>query len=215
MKKIFILSFLIIFCFFVGYAQDKKVEFGIQSGYSYNMPKGTDANAVTGSLNGIHVGPIMNFKIDEMFGIQTGLLYNYFNSINKYNVVLNNWSQSNTTAHYFDLPLRLQYTVPLADDFYVHVLAGPNFNYGINKHMNIERVVNKKVVDDLTEKGENIYANKNEYSPLDLQFGIGVAVQYYHFSVRAGYDWGLTDRNTTSSTSFKANDIKLGIAYTF
>lgn len=215
MKKIILSGLFFSFIALSGIAQDKKVEFAVEGGYAYNMPKGSDNIAAAVNLNGLYLGPTVNLKINESWGVHTGLLYSYFQKVNKYAVVLDNWRQSNTKAQFIDLPVRLQFTYPLADDFSLHLLAGPNLNYGLNKHVNSEIVVNKDIVSSMTVKGDNIFADHNTYSPLDLQFGVGVAVQYYKISVQAGYDWGLLDRNITSSDKFKTNEIKLGIAYTF
>ncbi|MGC3977076.1 MAG: porin family protein [Paludibacteraceae bacterium] len=215
MKKIILSTLLAVCVALMGFAQDKKTEFGVQGGYSYNMPKGTDYDAVTGNSNGFHVGPVVNFNINEALAFHTGLLYNYFKSTQKIIIVLNNWTQYKTYTHQLDMPLRLQYSIPLADDLQVRLLAGPSLDFALNKYVNKEIVVDKKVVEKLTEKGDNLYSDHNTYSPLDLQFGIGVALHYYHFSVMAGYDWGLLDRNISTSYKFRANDIKLSIAYTF
>lgn len=216
MKKIILSSLLIgLFTLSVLAQNEKKVEFGLKTGYAYNMPKGTDASVTKFNLNGIYAGAVLNFKMNESFGIQSGLSYSYFSNLNKYNVVLDNWSQYQSIAHYLDLPIRFRFTYPLADDFNLHLLAGPNLNYGLNKHVDLERVVNKKVASELTVKGDNIYSETSTYSPLDLQFGIGVGIQYYKITLHAGYDWGLLDRNITKDNTFKANDIKVGISYTF
>ncbi len=215
MKK-FIVAFLVILSLFPAVqAQDKKVNFGLQAGYSYNMPKETTAAI---NLNGFHAGPIISYNINETLGIQTGLLYNYFSKksvLDSESIkATGTWRQNNTNAQYLDLPLRFQYSISLADDFYIRLLAGPNFNYGLKKQFFFERYADNKLISGYPELKIDYYNNNPNYSRFDLQFGIGVAVQYYGFSIRAGYDWGLLDRDKTTN-SFKANDIKLGIAYTF
>lgn len=214
MKRKILTALLALTLVFTISAQDKKVNFGLQAGYSYNMPKETTAAI---NLNGFHVGPIISYNINETLGIQTGLLYNYFTNkrvLDSESIkATGTWRQNNTKAQYIDLPLRFQYSISLADDFYIRLLAGPNFNYGLNKQFFFERYAENKLQSGYPQLMLDYYKSAN-YSRFDLQFGIGVAVQYYSFSIRAGYDWGLLDRDKTTN-SFKANDIKLGIAYTF
>lgn len=214
MKKIIVFTFVLFSIYSAVLAQDKKVNFGLQAGYSYNMPK-INTVKYPDNLNGFHLGPIISYNINETIGIQSGLLYNYSSGIYKEAVVLDSWRQYKTKFQSIDLPLRAQYSIGLADDFFLKLLIGPNFNFGLNRVTDYEVIKDKQViyVANVSSKGENIYNNSN-YSRFDVQFGIGVAVQYYGFSIRAGYDWGLLDRDKTTN-SFKANDIKLGIAYTF
>lgn len=213
-KHIFVIS-LLLAGFSTLFAQDevKKTEFGLQAGYSYDMPKGTDSQ-VSGYLNGLHFGPVLNLNINEMFGFQTGLLYNYYNSKVVSYKVLQNWKQANITLQGVDIPFRFKYTAPVAEDLYAEVFAGPNVNLAISKTTDTQYVVNGSVSDNLTEKGDNIYATK-DYQIFDLQFGAGAGIRYLNFKLSTEYNWGIFNRTLKDNKTFRANDIKVGLAYYF
>lgn len=208
------IAFIILLSFST-FAQ-KKVEVGVLGGYSYAMPK-TTASQLAGNLNGFHLGPLVQYNINEKIGIQTGALYNYNNSIITKNSVgtSGTWKQNRVIGQSLDIPLHAVYSVPLADDFYVQIGAGPNFNYALNKYKQTEYYVESKIVDRLTEKGTSIYASPSNFNPLDVQAGLSVGLRYTGVSLRASYDWGITDRDKTTDGKNRENNIKISIGYTF
>ena len=215
MKK-FIIPVL-SFAFFVGSlcAQDKKVEFSLRGGFSYNMPK--TANDTLFSTAGVHVGPLITFNLNEALGIQTGVLYNYTAA---HNILINlreatgNWIQNRAETQSIDVPVRLQYTLTLTDEVLIHLMAGPNFNYGLSYTVQKEDYANNQMSAGYPKLIKDYYASSLNNSRFDAQFGIGLGIQYLHYSLTAGYDWGLLDRDPTSG-KFKTNSIKIGLAYTF
>lgn len=194
----------------VTFAQ-KKVEFGVQGGYSYNIPKPLQLN-FNSNMSGFHFGPLLKYNINEKVGIQSGMMFNYFQNSIKSTVVLNNWYNNKTIAYNIDLPIRAEYKYPLADDFYLLLFAGPNFNYAINRNVKKETVVNKKVI--LTTPEPNIY-DSGDYSPFDAQLGFGLGLRYMGVSVRGSYDIGLLDQNKAADVKLRSNDMKLTFSYSF
>lgn len=217
MKKIIISIFVLIFMTLGGFAQDKKVEIGLQVGYGYDMPK--PANDTVLNSNGFYGGPIVKFKINETFGIQTGILYNYYSATNLMSSLsVKNltgvWTQFRNTSQYLDFPIKMSYTVPLADEFSIDLLVGPNLNVGLNRKVYYDSYADNKLLVGYPHIVKDYYSQTSDILPLDVQFGIGAAIYYNHFSVRAGYDWGLLDRDKSANT-LKGNNIKIGLAYTF
>ncbi|MHB9055050.1 MAG: porin family protein [Paludibacteraceae bacterium] len=205
-------------------AQDKKVEFGLTGGYGYTMPKLKDSRTTKvpaiddNSLNGFHFGPMVKFNLDEKISLQTGLLFNHFSgiSINSSQLALKKlgtWYQQKTSLTAFDLPLRIMYSMPLADEFNFFLFAGPNLNYGLNKVTVTEQYVDKKL--DSSSDGTNIYESPGNYNRLDVQMGAGLGVQYMGVSIRGSYDWGILNRTTLEKATLRSNDIKVSVGYTF
>ncbi len=209
-------------------AQDKKVEFGIMAGYGHTIPRVKDSrsdevkqttrlNINQDNLNGFHVGPILKFNFSEQMGFQTGLLFNYFSGMRNDELALKEatgtWKQSKTVYSALDLPLRVVYSMTLAEEFSVFLFGGPNLNYSLNKTTSIEYYVSNNFSRE--EKGPNIYDTPSEFSALDLQMGAGLGIKYYGVSIRAGYDWGILNRTTIDDVSLRSNDIKVSLAYTF
>ena len=213
-NRLLTIAFVILLSFSI-FAQ-KKVEVGVLGGYSYAMPK-TTASQLAGNLNGFHLGPLVQYNINEKIGIQTGALYNYNNSIITKNSVgtSGTWKQNRVIGQSLDIPLHAVYSVPLADDFYVQIGAGPNFNYALSKYQQKENYLNSKIENSLTEKGTSIYASPSNFNPLDVQAGLSVGLRYTGVSLRASYDWGITDRDKTTDGKNRENNIKISIGYTF
>lgn len=208
-------------------AQDKKVEFGLMAGYGHTMPRVKDSRSDAVKLshphninqdnqNGFHVGPIVKFNFSEQMGFQTGLLYNYFGGTRNNEEALKKatgtWKQHKTVYSGIDLPLRLVYSMTLAEELNVFLFAGPNLNYSLSKTTSTEYYVSNKF--NREEKGTNIY-DTTDFSALDLQMGAGLGIKYYGISIRAGYDWGILNRTTLDDLTLRSNDIKVSLAYTF
>lgn len=216
----FLFTLLIATFTFTLFAQ-KKVEFGLQGGYSYTMPKlkgdnlSTDLKQLWGNnLSGLNIGPMVRFTINENVGIQSGLLFSYFANSVKNTVVGNNWFNIRTSAYGLDIPIRAEYMYPLADDFYLLLFAGPNLNYAIDKHIVRETVVDGKVASDLTVTKPNAY-DSGDYSPFDAQLGFGAGVRYLGITIRASYDFGILDRAKSPDYTLRSNDIKVSLGYYF
>lgn len=221
--RISISVLLVLFFAFTVQAQDKKVEFGIMAGYGHTMPRLKDSRIEKSpmineyNLNGFHAGPIVVFNVGEQASIQTGILYNYFRGIQNDRAALKNvfgvWEQSKTIYSAIDLPLRLMYSVTLADEFSFFMFAGPNLNYSINKVTSTEYYVSNKL--NKEDSQSNIYKAPSDYRAMDLQMGAGLGVQYYGVLLRAGYDWGILNRTKLDDATLRANDIKVSLGYTF
>lgn len=210
-------------------AQEKKVEWGISAGYGYTMPRAKDARSAaqkqnstlslnTDNLNGFHVGPIVTINASEYIGFQTGVLFNHFEarSIDKSQQALKSttgtWFQRKTEMQAFDLPVRLMYYIPMAEDLTVFVSGGPNINYALRKVTNTQYYVEHKL--GKTDTGANSYES-GHFKALDLQLGIGLGIRFHGLSVRGGYDWGILNRVTDENVTHRANDLKVSLAYTF
>ena len=161
---------------------------------------------------------MITYNINEMFGIQAGLLYNYYSSV----ILLDNismkrngtWKQNKSVAQYIDLPLRFQYNAILTDEMTVHLFAGPNFNYALSRVVNFERYTNNKINAGYPHTLKDYYSSSSYFKPFDVQFGLGASIQYLKYSLIVNYDWGLLDKDK-SFIKFKENNIKVGVAYTF
>ena len=197
-------------------AQDKKIEFSLKGGYSYNMPN-TASDTLYNSA-GVHFGPMMTFNINESFGIQASLLYNYYTTkkiIKDYrDAGENNIDQKRIIAQYIDIPIKFQYKAILTDDINAYINAGPNLNYGLTQKVYYESFRDNQIVVTESNTTDDYYANSTRHLPFDLKFGVGVSLQYLKYSIYGTYDWGLLDRDK-SSLKYKENNIKIGIAYTF
>ncbi len=219
MRKINVLIISLIATFLISLnvlGQEKKIEIAVAGGYSINAPKIKDKN--TNNLKGYHVGALLSYNFNELVGIQTGALYNYGSGVSIGKGQLNlkrsigTWKQTKTVFSAIDIPLKVVYSYMLAEEFYLQLFAGPNFNIGLNKQDNIEHYY--KNDKRKTDEGVNIYTT-DDYSNFDVQLGAGIGVQWLGFGLRGGLDFGLLNRNKIKDASYKANDIKITLSYKF
>ncbi len=213
--KLIIFSFSFFLFATVVTAQEKKVEFSIAGGYSGHTSK--VKNEANHNLNGFHVGGFFTYNINETLGVQTGILYN-----TTFGVVVprdqiflkkqGTWHQTKTQFNALDIPLKLVYSHMLAEDFYIQLLAGPNFNWALKKQAEREEFIDHKL--NTSVKEQNIY-ELDGYSRLDLQFGAGLGLQWKGIGLSFKYDWGLFNRTTLPNHTYKANDLKITLSYKF
>jgi len=194
------LSLVALAAFFV---MGANAQVGLQAGYSSESQKttgtllGLTASSTT-TLNGFHVGPVIDMNIQGPVGFQTGLLYNYLTATDIDNKKI--------VAHEVDLPVRLTVAFPLTSEVSIFAFGGPNVNYAISQK---------------TDNGDNIYTLKNPLndkkilSPFDFQLGVGGGLKWNKLTLRAGYDWGMFNKTSVDIATFKSNVFKAGIAYTF
>ena len=121
--------------------------------------------------------------------------------------------QTKTQLTALDIPLRLVYSLTLAEELDVLLYIGPNLNYSLSKTSNTERYVSNSL--SKVEPGENIYERPSNFKALDLQLGVGLGLKFYGLSLRAGYDWGVLNRTTLDDVKLRSNDIKVSLGYTF
>jgi len=78
MKKIIVLSTLVMFSYVIGFAQDKTLQFGLSFSPNVSWFKSNDKGAESnGARLGYNFGPIISINFSENFSVETGLfVYN-------------------------------------------------------------------------------------------------------------------------------------------
>ncbi len=152
-----------------------------------------------------------------MLGLQTGLLYSQSSGVivpqdQVHLKKIGTWHQTKTEFTAFDTPLRIVYSYMLAEDFYIQLFFGPNFNWGLSRTETTEHFNRNNKWK--TDTGINIY-KKDDYSRFDLQLGGGTGLQWKGIGLSFRYDWGLLNRTSLPNMTYKANDLKITISYKF
>ncbi|VBB48036.1 conserved exported hypothetical protein [uncultured Paludibacter sp.] len=177
-------------------------QFGLQAGYStQNQTTSVDGNeAGSNSISGFYIGPVYEMSVQGPVSLTYGLLYSYLTG--------DHWSSllpdPKMVGHQLDLPVRVQFGFPVAEDISLIGFAGPNFSFVVS-----EKVGDTNLADVKMENG------KKKYSPFDVQLGLGAGVKFKMLTLKASYDWGMLDRENSDTQTIKANDLKIGIAYNF
>ncbi|MDD3079342.1 MAG: porin family protein [Paludibacter sp.] len=172
---------------------------GIQIGYIQSTTE--NGNPLHASiLNGVRAGFIYENGILDHLSLQYGLNYSYLSGSTSA------LTEYRTTSHELDIPLRISYGLPISNNFKTFIYAGPNFSYAIS---------NKSKTTLLGQEVEsNLYEENSDYTPFNIQMGIGGGVILNNTFIKVGYDWGLSDLNKTTDVVTKTNRFTVSVGYT-
>ncbi len=182
---------LLAFAFAVGMAKAQVVEVGYLSL--------SDGYKNSNNLTGLYVGATYDMNIQGPISIHYGLLYNYAKNSEEVLKI-----ERKSTFHALEIPVRAVLTFPM-DKLRLSIFAGPNFNIGIKKEIELKSKFGTKTISE--------YDN-DDYSRFNLQLGGGVAIRYDRLGIKASYDFGLTKLLKDVDES-KIDAFKVGIFYNF
>jgi len=198
MKKI--LNLLILIAIFSAFNTVNSYSQRFQIGYINSENKTVMSSSITSKVNlqGIQIGPTYQMELTNNISANTGLLYSFQFGEATY------IASTKISAHNIDLPKHFTLNIPINKDLKCFAYSGPNFTYEIAK--NAETTILGFVTT------QDFYDDKNLIH-FNLQAGVGGGLTYKKISLKAGYDWGLTDRYKASGTSLNTNSFKASINY--
>ncbi|MBP8944714.1 MAG: PorT family protein [Paludibacteraceae bacterium] len=180
--------------------------FGVQAGYSNSTTFIGEGDTLS-NLNGFHVGPIAELRIQGPFSLRYGLFYNYQTGTKTFNLIK---TKMTTTFHSVDIPVHLAFTIPTGSPVGVFVFGGPSFNVGISKKTTIK--VDSKSLEpiDYYKTDDN---GDSRQSRFDIQMGVGAGIKLQNLQFRLSYDWGLLDTNNSDNYSLTRDELKASVAF--
>lgn len=202
MNKTIKLSFLVTLLTISGilYSQTYRLEIG------YNNPVRLGSNVSKTYFNGIKIGGTAEFDLKNNLSLLTGVLYNvvYSDKIQGYPDSATVTYQ--TFGHFLDIPLQITYSYPLTKNLRLFAFAGPTFDIGLFQ--------NTKIINDQKYNSENPYyvapGSFNLYNSssgsymlnrINLQIGVGGGVQWKKYLLKAGYDFGLNNLDSSGANT--------------
>lgn len=200
MKKTFAIIAVVAAMFFAGNANAQTL--GINLGYAPQTTTNFTPGEMAGFFGGVNYNHVLSGNIGLSFGGQ--LRYNYKKTTN---TVL---SATQTTTHtqlLIDVPVLLNFAIPLGGNARLAVYAGPVLSYALNGNTNIsENVLN-------TSNDYKWYGNSSNYKQFDLLGAVGAALEFQQFRLFGGYRMGLLDINKSEKTTSKTSGIFVGLGY--
>ena len=200
MKKTFAIIAVVAAMFFAGNANAQTL--GINLGYAPQTTTNFTPGEMAGFFGGVNYNHVLSGNIGLSFGGQ--LRYNYKKTTN---TVL---SASQTTTHtqmLIDVPVLLNFAIPLGSNARLAVFAGPVLSYALNGNTNIsENVLN-------TSNDYKWYGDNSNYKQFDLLGAVGAALEFQQFRLFGGYRMGLLDINKSEKTTSKTSGIFVGLGY--
>ncbi|MBR6309795.1 MAG: PorT family protein, partial [Paludibacteraceae bacterium] len=130
------------------------VKVGAEFGYDCVIE--TAETGESGSLDGLHVGPVFHFGFNENLGIKSGLLYHYAaDGAKAYGV------RTSVRMHTLQIPVQFAYTYNFNDNFGLYGFAGPKFDVGV-------ALFNRTKNNDGKVYKYNDYTGKEKYDGKDI-----------------------------------------------
>ena len=155
----------------------------------YNNPSQYGTNFSTTYFNGIKVGLTTECPIMNNLSLLSGVLYNFVYSDKLQVYASSTYTFYSTSGHFIDIPLQIAYTYPVSNTLKFSGFVGPVLNIGISQKKSTFSTVPgiSTVFNDLSYT--------SDLNLLDLQLGLGLGVQWKHYQLKGGYDFGLLNIN--------------------
>ena len=167
---------------------------GLKAGYNMATAKfGSKYQGTTGSIDGFHVGMTADFRLDNSFYLNTGLIYSskgytyeyYYNDIDE-----------KGNCQCLDIPLMASIRLPLGKMVKLMLNAGPYTALAIGG----------KVKDNWNDSEESFSTAYNGFD-YGLQAGLGLIIRH-HIVIGVDYQLGL-------GSAYSNRNLMLGVGYRF
>lgn len=212
MKQPFKLSFLFLFSLiFINVAAQK---YGIEAGFV--QPKQFGSQFSTTYFNGGRLGGSVEFELKNNFSLLSGALYSLVYSNKSQYYSTSDSVNYKTYNHSLDIPIQVQYSLPLSKNFKFFAFTGPNISIGLAQPQKVTATLS----DDTKQRMATIiptnmkpfvrlesdsYANndlyvKNMIQRINLQISIGGGVQFKNYKLKGGYDFGINSINKVDTS---------------
>ncbi len=200
MKKSILIIAVTAALLFAGKANAQSL--GINLGYAPQTTTNFTPGEMAGFFGGVNYNHVLSGNIGLSFGGQ--LRYNYKKTAT---TVLSATTTTTHTQMLIDVPVLLNFAIPMGSDARIAIFVGPVLSYALNGNTNIsENVLN-------TSNDYKWYGDHSNYKQFDLLGAAGVALEFQAFRLFGGYRLGLLDINKSEKTTSKTSGIFVGLGY--
>ncbi|MBR3412139.1 MAG: PorT family protein [Bacteroidales bacterium] len=191
-------------------------QLGVNVGYApVTLSTATTIGNTTSEMNGFFAGVTYNYGIGKDLGVAFGLQgrYNIKTSTGSANfVVVSGNDKSTTTQLLLDVPVLLNYSLPLGSAR-LSAFAGPTFSYAVYGNTHVTSTTTILGSSSTTETDYAMYGDNSVNSRLDITAAFGLQFQYGDFRLFGGYRIGLTDLNTNDNLKTTSSGLFVGLGY--
>lgn len=209
--------FSVVFLFFSIAAGLVAQKYSVEAGYVQQQRYGKQFK--TDYYDGFKVGANLQYDLKHNFSLLTGGLYQFLYSDNTQYYATHDSVNVNykTMSHSIEIPLQVQYSIPVSKNFKFFAYAGPNISIGLFQPQKVTASLPADVkADILSVLPENMkpfirlesesYANNDLYKKsiiqrINLQMSIGGGAQYKNYRLKSGYDFGINSINKIDSNN--------------
>lgn len=201
------------------FAGKANAQMGVNAGYApvtltTATTVGNTTNTSTSEMNGFFAGVTYNYGIARDLGVAFGLQgrYNTKTSTGSANfVVVSGNDKSTTTQVLLDVPVLLNYSLPLGSSAKLTAFAGPTFSYAIYGNTHVVSTTTILGSSSTSENDYEMYGDNSNNERLDITAAFGLQLQYSDYRLFGGYRIGLTDLNTNDNIKTTSSGLFVGL----
>ena len=202
---------------FVGKAN---AQLGINLGYApvtltTQVTAGNTTSTSTSEMDGFFAGVSYNNAIAGGLNLSVGLQarYNTKTSTGSANfVVVSGNDKSTTTQILLDVPVLLNYSLPLGS-IKLTAFAGPTFSYAVYGNTHVTSTTTILGSSSTSETDYAMYGDNSSNQRFDLTAAFGLQLQYSDFRLFGGYRIGLIDLNSGDNVKTTSSGMFVGLGY--
>ena len=196
-------------------------QLGINVGYapvtlSTAVTSGNTTTKTSSEMNGFFAGVTYNYGINKDLGVAFGLQgrYNTKTSTGSANfVVISGNDKSTTTQILLDVPVLVNYSLPLGSSAKLTAFVGPTFSFAVYGNTHVTTTTTILGNTSTSENDYAMYGDNSTNNRLDITAAFGLQFQYSDFRLFGGYRFGLTDLNTNDNVKTTSSGLFVGLGY--
>lgn len=205
MKKLFCTLFVACVALSAWAVDLPKQGFGFQIGWAQpilrlnranNPANAKDSLSSITKLNGFKVGMTYDASYIAGFGSSMGINYTFATANNGWKAAgtIADYPRSRQKIYYHEVEIFVdwQYKFEVAKETYLMLYTGPTIQCGIGMDMRVDRQNDYNA--EITTMRYSGYKNDNpneQFTRLNVTWGVGAGFQYRRYFLRGGYDFGI------------------------
>ncbi len=205
-------------------AVSASAQLSVGAGYSMNNATAvSDDSSTEGQTAGFYVEGTINIPVTGALSLAPSLRYTFHSAKDASSAALASLAsttiEGTTTEHYVTVPVMARYNLDLGGAK-VFVFAGPTFDFGLSSELKIDSTTSGSVLDAIGLSGSSTrtvdqYGEDSNYKNFDILVGGGLGIQIGHIQAKAGYHYGLMDRDGSDKVKLSDARIEAGLAFVF
>lgn len=217
---------------------------GVQIGFSepilrQNTQENTKKLSDKTVVNGLEAGIVYDATLIKGFGMSFAINYAFAADAGKWEIINSQYvadkGRTSHIMHTIEMPIDWQYKFKIATDTWLIAYTGPvlQYTFSFNTHFRYRNSITGENMIDIDYKTRqpldpnhyHIDADEdeiNDYTPFNIQWGIGAGFQYQNYYIRGGYNFGIYNhfrdsynnlQNYTSRARIDEWNIRVGIYF--
>ncbi len=195
MNKLFKISLLFVFS--VVSVSVIAQKYGIEAGYIQPVRSGSQFSKTY--FNGVRLGGNAEFDLKNNFSLLTGALYSLVYSDKTQYYSATDSVNYKTFGHALEIPVQVQYSLPVSKNFKFFGFAGPNIAVGLAQPQKITAVMSDAMktftgINSAAYKDNDLYT-RSVIQRINFQISVGGGMQFKNYKLKGGYDFGINSIN--------------------